>query len=767
MFLLLAMAPAIFLTRGEPVDNPFMQHEKLALTAAAPNLKSVPRYGKFELSLALKAAYDNPFDPDQVQVTAEFTPPKGKPVTVDGFLYQEYRRKLDNNAEALTAAGEPVWKVRFAPDNVGTWKYRISAKDRSGVVHLPVGSFRVVASKDPGYVRRSARNPLGFAYDGEKQFFAVGENMGWAGQRGTYDYEDWLKALGAAGGNWIRVWMNSWNAALEWTPGTEGQWTTGGYHGVGVYNLANAWKLDTILDTADKNGVKIMLCFGTYGEFKEGGFFGEGQWKANPYNIANGGPCAKPDDFWTNATARKFYQRRLRYIMARYGYRTGIHSWEFWNEAEAPAPWIGEMARYLKGTGEFRGHVADPYRHLVTTTYGNDAVWKIPEIDFSQSHHYGTGDVPDHAPVVNADARQNAVYNKPHLMGEFGIDWRDTDSKYDPEGLGINMHNGIWSSIASGNAGTAMLWYWDNYVHPKHVYQPFVAARRFADVIPWTSGPWKALACDPARVVSGPETFSDLSLMTNAGWRKTPKEQFKITPRGLESNDLLPQFLFSPGKPELRMTPSYRVNYAKPGRFVVRVGDVSTAAKFRFTLDGQKAGEFAFSAQPPSDPNVKPEYEKVEQNKEYGNYVATFNKEIGIDIPAGEHTIRLDLYEGDWARLDSLTLTGYRSSRYPEVNLYGVVCGKQAILWAQNARHTWRNAQEKRPVPTVSGAVTAVHGLPDGRYTVEWWDTTIGSVLKRDAATCRGGALPLRLPDLPTDVAARILPGGSAIVGSR
>ena len=69
-----------------------------------------------------------------------------------------------------------------------------------------------------------------------------------------------------------------------------------------------------------------MLCLGTYGEFTTGGFFNEGQWKNNPYNAANGGPCARPEDFWTDAMARRFYRMRLRYLAARYGaWHTNLH----------------------------------------------------------------------------------------------------------------------------------------------------------------------------------------------------------------------------------------------------------------------------------------------------------------------------------------------------------------------------------------------------------------------------------------------------------
>jgi len=169
--------------------------------------------------------------------------------------------------------------------------------------------------------------------------------MCWGGRRGSFDYDDWLTPLAKAGGNWIRIWMSSWNCALEWSREARGDWRTGQYKGVGFHSLDNAWKLDTILDLAETNGVAVMLCLGTYGEFNTGGYFNEGQWKANPYNATNGGPCLMAADFWTDSAARKLYQQRLRYVTARYGSRTCIQSWEFWNEANAPAAWVGEMAR--------------------------------------------------------------------------------------------------------------------------------------------------------------------------------------------------------------------------------------------------------------------------------------------------------------------------------------------------------------------------------------------------------------------------------------
>jgi hypothetical protein len=589
--------------RGE---SGLSRNSSLALKAATPDRLVVPCYEKLELTLDLSATYENPFDADEIDVHARFTSPVGKQIQVNGFLYQPFTRRLENNAEQIEPAGEPVWKLRFTPDLAGDWKYQVSARDRSGSARLPETQFKAVKSDHPGFIRRSARNPLAFAWDNGRPFFAVGENMCWAAGRGSFDYDQWLPELGKAGGNFIRIWMSSWNCALEWSRPGKGESRSGEYEGVGRYSLGNAWKLEAILDAAERQGVNVMLCLGTYGEFTSGGFFNEGQWNANPYKQSNGGPCDKPGDFWTNATARKLYQRRLRYLAARYGHRTNLQAWEFWNEAKAPAAWIAEMARCFRGTGEFQGRPADPYGHLVTTTYGTSEVWKIPELDFTQTHSYGKGDIPDHAPVVQDDARKHAIYRKPHIMAEFGIDWRGPDSKYDPDGLAVNLHNGLWASVCSGEAGTAMIWWWDNYVHPKALYNQYAPVRRFVDAVPWTRGEWKplALAC-----VSSSKNLTD-----------------------------------------------------------------STGAAVA-----------------------------------------------------------------------------------PKTHAYGLINGRRAIAWLQNAEHNWKNVLEKHETPALENLNLSIQHLPSGRYRVDWWDTRRGEVTGRETAKSVEERLTLPVPHFAQDIALQII----------
>jgi hypothetical protein len=740
--------------QGEMTSAFLQQKETLAVHSVTPSTTKAKRFEKLELNIALSATYDNPFDPEEIDVYAIFRSPDGTAVRVNAFLYQEHRRRLEGGREVVEPVSQPVWKVRFAPPRVGRWSYQVFAKDRNGTAQSPQARLEVSRSDSAGFVRRSRKSPRHFSLEQERPLFLVGMNMGWAGDRGTYDYEEWLRALGQAGGNWIRVWMSSWNCALEWTPAERGGWRRGSYYGVGRYSLDNAWKLDTILELAEKNGIYVMLCLGTYGEFTTGGFFNEGQWKENPYNRANGGPCEKPEDFWTNAEARRLYQRRLRYIAARYGYSTYIHSWEFWNEVPPQPQWTAEMARFLKGTGEFAGQPADPHGHLVSTSYGNGTLWRIPEIDFTMSHHYGTGNLPDHAPVIHLDARGHVLFEKPHLMAEFGIDYRKPDSEYDPQGRAVNFHNGLWASMASGNAGSGMLWWWDNYVHPKNLYATFTGLRRFAERVPWTQGRWTALQFDPPVSDKSEGTRSDLNIVASAGWGKAETQRYIVTSRGIAGDTPLFQFLYSPAKADLRTTPELEVNFERPGRFILHVDRVSSFIHLRIWLNGHAVKDIRLSADPPKDPTQKPEYEETEFLKEYNIYNARFNKDFSIDIPAGRHTVKLEALEGDWVSIKGITLTDYAGARHPAMNLYGVTTGTTAALWLQNAQHNWKSIFEGKPIPTLRGVKTVVRGMKDGRYTLQWWDTRKGVPLSQRTVEVKRGELTLVCPDIMSDIAA-------------
>ena len=359
----------------------------------------------------------------------------------------------------------------------------LKVTDKSGTVRSAPLELTATAVQSPGFVRVSRQSPRYFAHDDGRPFFAIGENVCWSGNRTPVaDYTAWLKELGAAGGNWARLWLAYNEKGLEWMPAPTPKAGTGTYLGLGRYSPGNAWRLDEVVRLARENGVYLMFCLGTYGEFTEGGYFNEGSWVSNPYNAKNGGPCARPADFWTNPEARKLYQKRLRYLIARWGYSPNVFAWEFWNEVPetpATAAWVAEMAAYLKRH--------DPNRHLVSTTYGNAATWKCPDVDFTMTHMYGqAGNTADFTRQIEREARAALPFDKPYLLAEFGIDWQTGDQRWDRPRSGLNMHNGAWAAMMSGAAGTAMLWYWDSYVHPSHLYHVLTPVRKFADTVDWS-----------------------------------------------------------------------------------------------------------------------------------------------------------------------------------------------------------------------------------------------------------------------------------------
>ena len=191
---------------------------------------------------------------------------------------------------------------------------------------------------------------------------------------------------------------------------------------------------------------------------------------------------------------------------------------------------------------------------------------------------------------------------------------------------------------------------------------------------------------------------------------------------------------------------------------MLRVAEVSDSARLNISLDGRTAMVQDFSASPPVDKSNAREYTQTTFEQQYGIYKAIFNKDYGIDVPAGDHTIELAVTKGDWLSIASITLTNYRSSRYADVNSNGMTDGRMAILWVQHPLHNWKNVADRIEIPALCGLTMDIMGLPVGRYTVSWWDTNTGTVTRRDMATATKKVLMIHMPDIATEVAAQITP---------
>jgi len=377
-----------------------------------------------------------------------------------------YERRLVGGEEVLTPVGEPFWKLRLTPLLEGNHIINIYLYSKGELVDSRTVSVNVESySQNLGFVRIDGNY---LVCDGGSDLFLIGQNVCWyTTSKKTYDYDDWFEKMVKNGMNYARIWMAPWAFGIEWSDK------------VGRYDLKEAWRLDYVLQLAEKKGIYIMLCLVNHGQLRR-----SDDWSGNPYNKVRGGPLSSPEQFFTNPVAKDYFKKKLRYLVSRYAYSTHLLAWEFFNEVDLTdgynpsnvASWHREMAEYLRSI--------DHYGHLITTSFsdprGGDLIWKTSGLDFTQTHMYGPG-INDLGKAISTEVKRKlSVYGKPTLFGEFGADWRWFDSPlYYRDIDGVEIHEGIWAPSMSGSFGTAMTWWWDVYVDQFNLYYHYGALRRF------------------------------------------------------------------------------------------------------------------------------------------------------------------------------------------------------------------------------------------------------------------------------------------------
>jgi hypothetical protein len=445
--------------------------------------RHVRLWGRFEATAWLAHEATNPFDPAQVDLRGEFAAPDGTHHEIPGFVTRDFERELVGGFEKLRPRGPLAWKVRFTPTQTGGWRFRLRVVTPQGSDASPWRRFRVrpAAPGRHGFLRTSPLDLRYLRFDDGTPYFAVGENLAWYDGRGTFAYDDWLAKLAAEGVNYVRLWMPSWAFGLEWIEREDGAIVS---NSLGDYTdrLDRAWQLDYVLEEASRHGIQVMLCLQNHGPFS---LDANSQWADNPYNAANGGPLARPLDFFDDPTARALFKRRLRYVVARWGYATNLLAWELWNEVNLAAStilpevqaWHAEMARELLAL--------DPWDHMITTSVSlgeeQNALWHLPEIAFTQTHTYNVPFLLDTGFLLTTLSARVRVEGKPTLIGETGADYRGPAETLATDPSHIGFHDGLWVGVLAETFGTGMSWWWDNVIDPQNLYGHFGAVARFVE----------------------------------------------------------------------------------------------------------------------------------------------------------------------------------------------------------------------------------------------------------------------------------------------
>jgi hypothetical protein len=455
------------LTREAQGAEPVAANLKLELSS-----ETLEVYQRGEIIVEGVPAADNPFDPESIALDLEVTAPSGKTLRIPGFYYRRFSRKLQGGREVLAPQDEASWRVRWLGTETGRHALVVTATRDSKAVARGEAVIEVTGGKRHGLVRVEPEGKRYFCLDDGTPLFLNGLCVGWYGKRGTYDYDDWLGAYNKAPITYMRVWMWPLAFGIEWDREDRLD-----------YRMDNAWRLDHVLAEAERCGVFVMLCFDYHGIFEvKPDYWGTNNyWPRHPYNAANGGPCAAQNDFFTSEQAGRLYEKRLRYMVARWSAFPNLLAWEFFNEIdneyrylkhEDVIAWHREMGRRLRAL--------DPYDHLISSSFTGGSeradLYDLPEMDFAQYHSYN--ELHPARMTAEKTTRFFAKYRKPFFVSEYGTDWKGWKPDTDPHFRAL--HQAIWSGAFTGAAGTGMTWWWES-IHTADLYHHWSALSAFLE----------------------------------------------------------------------------------------------------------------------------------------------------------------------------------------------------------------------------------------------------------------------------------------------
>lgn len=415
---------------------------------------------EWRLHAHLPQGQENPCDPAQFDLWVEFQGPHGRRLRATVFWNQ-----ASGNAQGH-------WAVRLLPPVAGTWQAVPGGRVRGQAWVAARGfSFHVHDVPPRQRVVVDPQAPTHFAFEDGTPFVPVGLNVCWAASSAVLqDYERWFSRLAAQGGNFARLWMASWSFGIEWSD-----------TGLGDYRarMDRAAQLDAVFELAESLGIQLMLCLLNHGAFTEKS---DSEWAHNPYNRALGGPLAEPQQFVTDERAQQLFERRVRYIAARWSHSPALHSWEWWNEVTwtpirnaALRPWFVRMGHVLD--------VHDPYRRLRSTSWadrGDAQTWQTPVLDYAQQHDYTTRDPMQYYGEAANAWRADGVVERPLVPGELGLFTTHDATQRQPFNWdAVHLHNGLWAPLFHGFASTALYWWWDHIVDPQDVWPAFRGVSRW------------------------------------------------------------------------------------------------------------------------------------------------------------------------------------------------------------------------------------------------------------------------------------------------
>jgi len=413
-----------------------------------------------ELTFHHEAKYKNPtWD---VTIDVEFVSPSAKKTSVGGFFYgstkpqkpiiKESKDNKGNVRKSSTWPCDPadLWKARFAPAELGSWKFNWVFRNNEGQSATGGGTFEVVKGRihQKGAIKINPHNPMRFMFEDGSLYFPIGF------QDGVHDGNHNGSAMDAGA---MEGPFRTDSAEKRPRPPAGAMFARGpsmnpqnfdvhfGRHSRAGFNLwrfspnnfsikvfatpenAESASLDNVRWEQAIMVDEMLQLTHKYGLLNFYGIFGY-------HNVFALDP--------NNEQGMTKVKRLVKYSVDRWG--AYVDFWEFLNEQKASEEWYQIVIPYLQAM--------DPYQRPVSTS------WERPDIEgieINAPHWYGNEDELASDQVTASNANRHKKFGKPVIYGEQG----NSRGKEDRTAEGIG---GVWDP---GSARRMRVRCWTAFFH--------------------------------------------------------------------------------------------------------------------------------------------------------------------------------------------------------------------------------------------------------------------------------------------------------------
>ncbi len=716
-------------------SNTALRESYVCSSAEAPQISNVKlpgtgvgRYDMFEVSFQLDATYTNPFDPDDICVDGVFVYPSGKTVTIPAFFIEPMasinpvKTLMTYNPNSYNITGAPEWRLRFAGDEIGKYSFYITAKDSKGQTCTTQSfEFNVFQSGNKGWVDISKNNPsiLVNSADGTP-YYGSGSNMAWVRSQFTLDptHLSYNYFIGQATGktNMTRVWMCHW-AWLEWLPAVEKNSSSYSYAGLGYYNQCISAAFDEVIQMCEDNGLRIILC--TEDNDEHGNDQDYDGWNYNPYHIKDGGFVSTTSQYFKSNAVRQQYKKRIRYILARWGYSSALFSINMWNDQSSPSD---DVVSYLDELHDYAHTITDGWRPLL---YGSNF-----KMDANAVLDYTT------------QSLANSDFSKPDVTNEC---YASSDEKFYRD----TLRNTIWKELTDGVAAT-MIWSHDD-VDTRGCWDLFRNVLDFTADFPFdTAGKFKSgeTKVTSAKSTSGTK-ISLKKAITIDDYGDVASWGAKATSNFYEIDENASGMLLHGYVKNLYGTNNNVSKWKNPPTFVI---DAPNGGELVLRIDEFGAGSNML--------NIKINGKTVLNRRFTGGRRQTTAEEKYTRVPLekGENRITLDNTGHDWINVSSTYFILNVESEADMITAHTHVADTAAIVYLENQTYSEVNQKilENEPCDFTDVSLT-LEGLTDGRYAVYPFNPNTGEYGQITEANVAGGKVDLAVPAVTKDYAIKLI----------